>query len=102
MTNPNGKRPWTAGPWTKGHDGFLYGANKELVVEKGSGLALRCGNASAKEIANGHLIRAAPELFEALIEAKAELEAFGSDVLGEDYNNPKINRALAKALGAEQ
>lgn len=48
-------------------------------------------------IANAHLISAAPELLEALIEARSQLEAYESERTGEHYNNLQINAAIAKA-----
>lgn len=49
--------------------------------------------------ANAHLIAAAPELYEALIQARSELEEIALAEIGEPYNSPKINAALAKARG---
>ena len=48
---------------------------------------------------DAHLIAAAPDLYEALEKALAELKAYELAASGEDYNNPKINSALAKARG---
>ena len=39
------------------------------------------------------------DLFEALIAARAELEAYEADATGEHYNNPSLNAAIAKAVG---
>ena len=52
--------------------------------------------------ANIALISAAPDLLEALIEARAELEAYEADATGERYNNPTLNAAIAKAIGEGQ
>lgn len=51
--------------------------------------------------ANANLIAAAPDLLDALIEARKELELYANDS-GEDYNNPKINEAIAKATGEKE
>ena len=45
------------------------------------------------------LMSAAPDLYEALEEALAELKLYSLELAGEDYNSPKINNALAKARG---
>ena len=42
---------------------------------------------------------AAPELYEALVEAISELEQCEAELTGEGYNNPKFNAILAKARG---
>ncbi len=49
--------------------------------------------------ANARLIAAAPELFEALVEAIAELNACCEEIDEESYNNPKFNAIIAKAKG---
>jgi hypothetical protein len=50
--------------------------------------------------ANARLIAAAPELLEALLDAREQLRAYEQDASGEDYNSPSINAAIAKATGA--
>lgn len=52
-----------------------------------------------KQEANAMLISAAPELLEALISARKELESYEQERTGEEYNNPAINAAINKALG---
>ncbi|MGP3209196.1 hypothetical protein ACTVPS_01765 [Serratia marcescens] len=52
-----------------------------------------------KQEANARLISAAPELLEALISARKELEGYEQELTGEAYNNPAINSAINKALG---
>jgi len=53
-----------------------------------------------KEIhANARLIAAAPDMLEALISARTELEAYELDASGEGYNNPTLNDIIARATG---
>lgn len=61
--------------------------------------AVCCDVAVHENEANAHLIAAAPELYAALVEAKAELEAYEEAATGESYNNTGLNAALAKARG---
>jgi hypothetical protein len=51
------------------------------------------------QVANSHLIAAAPDLLEALEAARSELEEYAIEYEGEGYNNPRINAAIAKAKG---
>jgi len=51
--------------------------------------------------ANARLIAAAPELLEALIEARSQLEEYELAASGEHYNSLQINAAIARALGSE-
>ena len=51
--------------------------------------------------ADARLIAAAPELLEALIDARKQLEAYEEALNGEDYNSPRINAAIAKATGEQ-
>lgn len=53
----------------------------------------------AVDIANARLIAAAPDLLEALIDARQQLEAYEQERTGERYNDPSINAAIAKATG---
>jgi len=55
-----------------------------------------------QRVNDAHLIAAAPELYEALIQAKKELEEIAAAEIGEEYNSPLINAALAKARGESQ
>jgi hypothetical protein len=48
---------------------------------------------------NARLIAAAPELLEALIEAREMLEWYETALTQEDFNSPKINAAISKATG---
>jgi hypothetical protein len=50
--------------------------------------------------ANARLIAAAPDLLEALIDAREQLRAYEQAISGEDYNSPAINAAIAKATGS--
>lgn len=49
--------------------------------------------------ANFRVMRAAPEMLEALIDARRELEEYELERSGEAYNNPALNAAIAKATG---
>jgi hypothetical protein len=49
--------------------------------------------------ANAALIAAAPDLYAALVEAIAELNASCEEIDGEGYSNPRFNAILAKARG---
>lgn len=51
--------------------------------------------------ANAYLIAAAPELLEALIDARRQLEQYEMERTGEHYNNTDINAAIAKATGGD-
>jgi len=53
----------------------------------------------AENKANAHLIAAAPELYDALVDARKQLEECTQEFMGEDYNDPVINAVLAKARG---
>lgn len=52
--------------------------------------------------ADARLIAAAPDLLEALIDARKQLEDYERSLNGEGYNSPSINAAIAKAITAEQ
>jgi hypothetical protein len=54
---------------------------------------------AVEESANARLIAAAPELLEALIDARKQLQDYEEALNGEDYNSPSINAAIAKATG---
>lgn len=51
--------------------------------------------------ANALLWSAAPELLEALLDARAQLEAYEEELSGECFNDTRINRAIAKATGKD-
>ncbi|WP_261229630.1 hypothetical protein [Serratia entomophila] len=48
---------------------------------------------------DARLIAAAPELLDALINARKELEGYEQELAGEAYSNPVINAVINKALG---
>ena len=57
-------------------------------------------NGDQKQIeANARLIAAAPDLLEALKEAREMLEWYETALTQEDFNSPKINAAISKATG---
>lgn len=51
------------------------------------------------QLSNANLIAAAPELLEALKNARAELEEIALSEGGDPYNNPEMNEAINKAEG---
>lgn len=53
------------------------------------------------EEADARLIAAAPDLLDALFDARKQLEAYEEALNGEGYNSPRINAALAKATGEQ-
>ena len=87
---------YTPGPWRLNTDGcgdlFVSGAGSEYICEIGP-------YCSGADMADARLIAAAPELLEALMAARSELEAYEEDATGERYNNLMINAAIAKAKG---
>jgi len=96
----------TPGPWCiegKADGGFLisegvnsYGDGPERYV--GVIKADRTGELREADV---RLIAAAPDLLEALIEAREMLREYEAAATGEHFNSLKINAAIAKATGAE-
>lgn len=90
------------GPWsvyTSPDGSKLVGigdSNAEGVADCGFGI-WRGGDAEA--IANARLIAAAPDLLEALKEARTQLEQYEAVETGEDYCDLQINAAISKAEG---
>lgn len=101
---PSVATTYTPGPWEAG----IHPANANFRIIKpvlfGSRVTVlpECegGHVALKSAADARLIAAAPDLLEALIAARAELEAYEADATGERYNNPILNAAIAKATGA--
>jgi len=84
---------FTKGPWSIEYDEReRYGT----VIVSNSTVADICYRVTSE--ANARLIAAAPELLEALIEAREQLQGYAS-AAGEYYNSPMINAAIAKATG---
>lgn len=52
---------------------------------------------AAKKHAN--MMNAAPDMYDALKEAREELREITAEFYGENHNSPQINAALAKAEG---
>lgn len=61
--------------------------------------AFKAGKAADR--ARRRLAEAAPELLEALLDARKQLEQYEEALNGEDYNSPRINAAIAKATGEQ-
>lgn len=80
----------TPGPWFWDKEGL--GSESHMVF----GSVYPVGMTSEE---NKSLISAAPELLQALISARKELEMYEGELTGEVYNNPAINAAINKALG---
>ena len=88
----------TPAPWHVGKDADEGEGRGWFVGGGGYCRAHMVGPISDTE-ANARLIAAAPDMLEALIAARAELEAYELDASGEGYNNPTLNAAIAKATG---
>lgn len=80
----------TLGPWRIAGKGAIRAGESAWVADV---------NWHNRE-ANARLIAAAPELLEALILAREELERYEEDRTGERYNNTVINAAIAKAVSS--
>lgn len=74
-------------PWTASN--ILDAADSEV----GPG----CTDESYQKLRD--IMEAGPDLLEALIEARNQLEKYELADSGEDYNSPLINAAIAKARG---
>ncbi|MCM2493274.1 hypothetical protein [Burkholderia glumae] len=73
------KQQWTPGPWETNQCGDLIGGNGEKVVFAGDGFAIACGRRNEEWSANGRVAKAAPELAEMAIKARAALSAYLDD-----------------------
>jgi hypothetical protein len=84
-------------PW------YLDGEGVRALVRDASGVivAVRHRMPGHKNETNMRLISAAPELLEALLDARKQLEQYEEALNGEDYNSPRINAAIAKATGEQ-
>ena len=94
----------TPGPWkfeeltAQDGDGYILTEGDEVVIVHHGG-AYSKGLQRDEVLANARLIAAAPDLLEALEDAREELEWYETELAGECYNNPKLNAAIAKARG---
>lgn len=89
--------PWTPRPWSVGKTGHIVSPARITHV----GFVSWAGefiNRRSEADANARLIAAAPDLFEALIDARSQLEAYEKESTGETYIDLEINAAIAKAL----
>ncbi len=94
----------TPGRWYTNGDGIVRhsGSGGVFGVKLGSPWiegAWERENADPETLANARLIASAPDLLEALVYAREQLEAYEHDASGETYNNLKINAAIARATG---
>ena len=103
----------TPGPWIiSGPDPFgdytINSSSDPLAIASVcNGEMWRMGGLQAEHAASAHLIAAAPEMYEALVECEKafEIDAKTEVVDGETYSNPQAMRlmqvraALAKARG---
>ena len=93
----------TPGPWN-----LQLGTAGDWRVDRSTSEWNICGRLSTVEhmeresFANAHLIAAAPDLLEALEDARAQLEAYEEELSGEHFNDTRINAAIAKAKGEDQ
>ena len=107
------KEKWTPGPWHVAPKKATYqvvGAAAESLIEFGlpteiemASVGHRGGQAAAipmdeSSMANAHLISAAPELFEALDDARAWINCCGAHSELQDILD-RIDAAIAKARG---
>lgn len=85
----------TPGPWGISTDSSDYGNSWWYVVGPATVMSGRHFDDSTVPTADAHLIAAAPELLEALMDARYAL-------YGRGPGNPKIDAAIAKALGVDK
>lgn len=102
---------FTPGPWRcegfeehLGYDCMTAGVRSGPAVLDGRDYGQKsCHNMKeeARDVmmADAALIAAAPDLYAALMKAKAELEEYEQAATGGTYNSPLLNAALAKARG---
>lgn len=88
--------PWEVGEITDGegrpisYEAIIYGGDDDEAEIYVRGIRARD---------DARLIAAAPEMLEALKEARRQLELYEESATGETYNSPQINAAIAKAEG---
>ena len=91
----------TPGPWhyevRPGHSAGLRYVVTNDTIDRIAVISER-GGAEWPE-ANARLIAAAPALLEALEDARAQLEEYERERTGEQFNNTRINAAIAAAKG---
>ncbi len=86
----------TQGPWVKDRSGNIYGKDRRFVCSaNGSMSNVDWEDHQAENDANGNMILAAPEMYEAL---KSAFELISCMPMG-DITLEKISDALAKAEG---
>ena len=81
---------FTPGPW---------GDDRNPVIVRGLTWIASANYPTDIGDANARLIAAAPDLLEALKEAREMLEWYETALTQEDFNSPKINAAISKATG---
>ena len=89
------EKRWTPGTWFACPPDYL--GNTVARVDKL--WSVKCDEPVGSGEHDARLIAAAPELYDALMQAKTELEDIAMAEIGEPYNNLQINAALAKARG---
>lgn len=103
----------TPGPWVSHNSGVTteapvkpnrthgYGCSNDFVCCLNDGEYHEYSDGE-EQVANARLIAASPELLEALIDARSQLEVYEREATGEAYNDLEINAAISRALGTDQ
>lgn len=92
----------TPGPhWVGGsiYDGYAACVVGQVAVDGAADRETRT-LAQVRSLPDATLYAAAPDLLEALLEARTQLEGYEEERIGERYNDVRINAAIAKATGA--
>jgi hypothetical protein len=103
------KQGHTPGPWSHDYrktvrNGMAHevfdGTGELIATVAWYPVKLNDTTTTTNREANARLIAAAPDLLEALIDARSQLEVYEREATGEAYNDLEINAAIAKATGA--
>ena len=92
------KGPWNRNIWTNGRRSIIKYTDASMTYAREVAEIWPTHNED-EFLANQNLVAAAPEMYEALVEAIKELNDCAIAEHGEPYNNPRFNAILAKARG---